>query len=56
MELIDIVKDDFHTVLEWGSKWKMKVSVEETELYVFPLKNDVLEEIRSINVTVDSKR
>lgn len=56
MELIDSVKGDFHTVLEWGSKWRMKVSVEKTELCVFSLKNEVLEEIRSVDVTVDSKQ
>lgn len=32
------------------------MSVEKTELCVFSLKNEVLEEIRSVDVTVDSKQ
>ena len=56
MEILEAAKSYLIRVLEWGEKWRMKVSMEKTEICIFSLINEILEEARAVEIMVGGRK
>ncbi|MEW8545279.1 MAG: reverse transcriptase domain-containing protein, partial [Candidatus Thiodiazotropha sp.] len=51
-ELMETLKEDFKEIIQWATKWRLKLSIVKTEFCMFSLDNQVLEEARDFNFVI----
>ena len=54
-ELMEILKEDFKEIIQWATKWRLKLSIVKTEFCMFSLDNQVLEEARKYKFVIEQQ-
>lgn len=54
-DLVVSLKEDFRHIIQWANTWRMKISIIKTEFCVFSQNNQVLDEARVYNFTVEGQ-
>ena len=47
---------DSRYVCQWASRWRVKLSILKTEFCIFSLDNQILEEAKTYNFTIDRQK
>ena len=54
-EFMEILKEDFKEIIQWATKWRLKLSIVKTEFCMFSLDNQVLEEARKYKFVIEQQ-
>ena len=55
VETAQLLEEDFMKILRWANKWRMKLSLEKTEVYVFSKDKDVLNVDEPVSIHINGK-
>ena len=54
-KLMEILKEDFKEIIQWATKWRLKLSIVKTEFCMFSFDNQVLEEGRKYRFVMEQQ-